>query len=441
MIHESKEELTRLLSKLLDEGLAEEEHARLEEMLLDDPEARQLYMRWIDLQVELECTLLPPRQCMPVPPAPTASSTMRGWKWAAAALVLLGVGSALFFWLRPPGEDSWPLAKIETITGKALVIRGGQELSLSPGGSVQPGDTLELQGDVSRAEVVHGDGARLTLVGPTLVVYPEEGEAPVLVRKGNVTVETSKPFAVATRTAEVRVLGTVFSVEVAPERTSIRVDEGQVQVTRASDRQVLVVDEGERVIVEKVNDLISKPILLPPAEWDIDFEQGLPAGGTHGEYVTQGLPPGSRGGVGAQRMVWRETVYHAVGLQVQWIDGLFSVREASHLHIKYRMNNPDWLTLVILTRQANSVQGPGQLYLFRCMLHADIREHPWQTITIPLSSFQRDKDGTPVPQPPGATEAVVGLMVVAEEPDRGLVVDRIWVTRGGPGGVRHQGMK
>jgi hypothetical protein len=126
---------------------------------------------------------------------------------------------------------------------------------------------------------------------------------------------------------------------------------------------------------------------------------------------------------------------------MQWIDGLFSVHGDSHLHITCKMNDPDRLTLAILTRPTDSTEGPGRLYLIRCMLHADVGEQPWRTITIPLSSFQRDRDGALVAEPPTRTEAVVALMAGAEGPDRGLVVDRIWVTRGGPGEVRIQEVK
>jgi hypothetical protein len=49
------EELTRLISGLLDQRLSEGEHERLEALLAADPGARRLYMQMIDQEIELPC--------------------------------------------------------------------------------------------------------------------------------------------------------------------------------------------------------------------------------------------------------------------------------------------------------------------------------------------------------------------------------------------------
>ncbi len=49
------EELTRLISGLLDQRLSEAEHERLEGLLAADPGARRLYMQMIDQEIELPC--------------------------------------------------------------------------------------------------------------------------------------------------------------------------------------------------------------------------------------------------------------------------------------------------------------------------------------------------------------------------------------------------
>jgi hypothetical protein len=50
-----REELTRLISGLLDDQLSSAEQERLESMLKADPHARRLYMQMIDQEIELPC--------------------------------------------------------------------------------------------------------------------------------------------------------------------------------------------------------------------------------------------------------------------------------------------------------------------------------------------------------------------------------------------------
>jgi hypothetical protein len=59
----------------------------------------------------------------------------------------------------------------------------------------------------------------------------------------------------------------------------------------------------------------------------------------------------------------------------------------------------------------------------------------WRTVTIPLTQFQRKRDGMFRDEPPVVGEVAYSVSISATEPDRGLVIDRIWVTRGGPGEV------
>src|SRR5215207_11546372 len=54
------DELTRLISGMLDGRLSAEENSRLEALLQADSNARQLYMQLIDQEVELSCQVASP---------------------------------------------------------------------------------------------------------------------------------------------------------------------------------------------------------------------------------------------------------------------------------------------------------------------------------------------------------------------------------------------
>src|SRR5687768_13988645 len=97
------EELTRLVSALLDGQLSAEESARLQSLLESDPAARSGYMQMIDQEIELSCLLgsadveskVSFLATLPARKAEEAASGRRYWRVFAAAAVVLLVGVVL----------------------------------------------------------------------------------------------------------------------------------------------------------------------------------------------------------------------------------------------------------------------------------------------------------------------------------------------------------
>jgi hypothetical protein len=91
------------------------------------------------------------------------------------------------------------------------------------------------------------------------------------------------------------------------------------------------------------------------------------------------------------------------------------------------MERPDWLNVFIIVREPN---GPfAGNYLF----NRPVFRRPagqWQTLTIPLTEFSKagSERGESLP-----AHLVPFLVLFSSDNDRGLVIDRIWVTRGGSG--------
>lgn len=92
------EKLTRLISLLLDEALFEEEQAQLEALLLEDPEARRIYLTLVDQQVELGCLV----SAKPVVVAGPWKRWGRIMAIAAGIAVLIG---GIFFAIQQFGSD------------------------------------------------------------------------------------------------------------------------------------------------------------------------------------------------------------------------------------------------------------------------------------------------------------------------------------------------
>ncbi|MCI0541442.1 MAG: hypothetical protein L0Z50_40095 [Verrucomicrobiales bacterium] len=123
------EELTKLISALLEGRLTERERTRLEALLQADSQARRLYMQMIDQEVELSCLLVPADvqdherakilpliQCLPEKPILSSPKRWPRWRLAAAAAVLLLFGTVFavvvsrdHFWEKPADAPQQPI--------------------------------------------------------------------------------------------------------------------------------------------------------------------------------------------------------------------------------------------------------------------------------------------------------------------------------------------
>jgi hypothetical protein len=94
------------------------------------------------------------------------------------------------------------------------------------------------------------------------------------------------------------------------------------------------------------------------------------------------------------------------------------------------MEDPSWMNLFISTRTSdpNELRFSGN-YLFKEF--PTIAPGQWMTVSIPLAAFK------PLDPGEGPMERVTPFQLIfsSTAPDRGLVIDRIWVTPDGPGEV------
>ena len=183
-------------------------------------------------------------------------------------------------------------------------------------------------------------------------------------------------------------------------------------------------------LAENRKELRAPPSGLPDV-WELDFENGLPAGWSRGTFAKAGLPRGSQGAVGAIRADHgKDGVYFEIGTPKSR-DGLFAIREDSHLHFTYKMDQPGWMNVFIVARAPGPEGRHSGNYLFNEDIYPQQRGK-WHRVSIPLSTFFRAGQG----KGPPPSEAEIPYMVFfSAQRDRGLVIDRVGVTRGGPGSV------
>ncbi|HXG12575.1 MAG TPA: FecR domain-containing protein [Gemmataceae bacterium] len=172
----------------------------------------------------------------------------------AAAAVVLAV-LALVLGRRPSGRDSEVLARLTSVQGEVcLVTVSGEVRAAREGEELPPGQVVQVGDEGSYATVRYPDGTELQL-SPETVLRLEAGgvELPVgkrvflqagLVEADVVRQPEDRPMILSTPHAIIRVLGTRFCSAALAEATRVETEEGQVQLTRLSDGQSVVVEKN-----------------------------------------------------------------------------------------------------------------------------------------------------------------------------------------------------
>jgi hypothetical protein len=98
------------------------------------------------------------------------------------------------------------------------------------------------------------------------------------------------------------------------------------------------------------------------------------------------------------------------------------------------MQQPNWINIIVSARTRDGDPPAfASNYLFEIPWHAT-EPGKWYTLSVPFSEFKRLSGGK------NALTSEVPFQVLfnSTAPDRGLVLDRVWVTRGGPGVVQQK---
>lgn len=244
--------------------------------------------------------------------------------------------------------------------------------------------------------------------------------------------QQGKPLMVLTPQDKIEVLGTRFSLKATASETEVAVSEGRIRLTRLSDGKSVEVAARQRAVSNPQTIAVVAESPELPEQWSEDFEDGLPADWGTGKFVADGLPPGSRGAVGAVRVLEQEKVLYSIATRTAWTQGLFKVHDDTHLHFTFRMQHPRWFIVLLSTRTvAGDPPAFASNYVHDAIPWHEAKPGTWYTVSIPLRQFRRLSGGKQA----FAGEVPFQVLFSSEEPDRGLAIDRVWVTRGGPNRV------
>ncbi|MFT5105880.1 MAG: anti-sigma-K factor RskA [Verrucomicrobiales bacterium] len=458
---DKREEFARLVSRLLDEDtLTPEERSQLNETLLADADARRLYMHYIDMQLEFACITeheviseeqladIVKQNAAPLARLVADDSGDSNWtrevnktprkRWpemvlAAAAAVVI-IGFTIKNVQRPATQPAVGL--VENATGEVQFVSSGSETEdATPGIQVRADQTLVTKGDKSSAVFVFDDDTSLVVAGDTQI-STVDGAKRIQVTNGAVAASVSpqpvgKPLIVSTPIADIEVVGTRFSVNHQSDLTDLAVTQGVVMIRRHSDGYMLKVPAGKRVFAGSggIPRLESIPTLA--SSWRADFEDGQRHANCHlGEPITEGLPDKSRGAIQASSVEDSNRPGNAseqIAFGSPWVEGLVLAREKTHLHIRYKLENPGPLQIQVDTR----TDGPKpQLASYQFDQFEASAPGQWINAHIPLTKFQNPNDSSDQTM---AGEIPLNLLVVARVPNTGLVIDEISLNSSGTG--------
>ena len=250
-------EVNKLCNELIDETISEPHRATLEEYLAESEDARQFYVRSIDLsaslgshasemQIEAAEVAFRGRRISP----PTA------WLWLALAASLV-LASTL--WLDPwtdrsadrdavSGERSPEIAEfVARITGTRGDIDASTSIQIRPGYFVQRGEKLDLGQGFT--EITFDSGAVVLLEGPATLEVNSAWD--LTLRRGALTAHVPPQaigFRVSNPAVDVVDLGTKFSMVADDEGTTeVFVLKGEVEAVPCghSDEDSLLLRTNE----------------------------------------------------------------------------------------------------------------------------------------------------------------------------------------------------
>lgn len=447
-------QLLQLLDALCNDTLTDEQRSRLQRLLRNDSAAQRTYLEYVDLHLGLKHLLAaqsggasPIERPNVTTPVSRATRNRSRATAALAAGLLVAAAAVLVALFVPPPHIFTPseprttesVPQITRLEGGVQVYSvDGMGRDATIGMTLGEGERIETAGP-GVAVLSYEDGTRLTLVNDCSVTRPAAQRKSVMLHHGILSAEVAQqpsgqPMLLATPGARVEVLGTRFAVAATTDRTELNVAEGRVRLTRVSDGQTVEVAQGQGVVTNGEVRLTVRDSDAARDTWGADFEAGVPKGWT-GAHVRAGLPADSRGAIRAIAPHENEPNVFVISTREQWVSGLFEIHADSHLHITMKMEHPDWLNVFFSSRDSDATLPKWTLHNFNEVPFWPPKPGRWQTVTIPLSKFRSKRDGVFHDVPPAAGDVAYELAITSTGPERGLVVDRIWVTRGGPGKV------
>ena len=353
------------------------------------------------------------------------------WPWAVAALVVLGLGIA-GFWFRGPGPV---LAQVTKVTGASGVFgkRGAADQALPAGVMLRAGDMIETRACDSWVELQLRDGSRLTVAGHSLLrlLQPSRDSERFSLLRGNLwrspaTNGFTVPVVVETPALRVEAGGSQFDLQATSIETILRVNSGRALLSHPLQDAPVEVPGGSQAEVSLASLTLPVPRLQPApvAAWACDFDDGTSV--LLGRRLASSASTGVR--MGAEPLLWplperSPILLHAVSVSVlQSLGRPVELKAATRIRFHGRIQAAKPVRFGFSTQRMRGVFS-GKFEADVTAARLGVVGEPW-TVELPVSAFR--------PLHPELSASPVGLelndiyaLTVIE--DAGLELSRIEV--------------
>jgi hypothetical protein len=184
---------------------------------------------------------------------------------SAAAAAVLALGAVLLFGRLINRPEAQVVARLQATENAASVQRAGSQLTPDGKMDLLPADVVSTVAG-GKASVLFADGTRLVMSAETTlrlndpnVAAESRANGELLLQRGElkatIAPQDGQPFILCTPHAEVRVLGTAFSLAAKPQFSKIEMDEGHVSFASLADGKSAEVAGGEYAVATSTGEL------------------------------------------------------------------------------------------------------------------------------------------------------------------------------------------
>ncbi|MCA9155553.1 MAG: FecR domain-containing protein [Planctomycetales bacterium] len=477
-------ELETLLNALADDQLDEVGQRRLNDMLRADASLRQQYLAWMQLHADLHWDYaaaasaddesreerigshgsdskaslplstpaeagrtgvsrprLSPRNSNPV--TTKNERLLRGVLVGVAVLLLaIGISSRS----TPVRREAKDIVTLAAASGAVTWSHPGEETRAGlTAGAELPAGTLVVEGEAASAQLRFADGTRLTLSGDAELSFTDGKQKQLVLRRGLLAAQVERqppirPLVVRTPTAEVRVVGTVFSVSADQDGTELMVESGRVRMRRLADGKEVELTDRQSAVATFDTAEPMKPArpAPPPPQWTQDFREPPPPNckghwqpARDGQAAMVTAVPCIAGRDADDRPVIHYGIT-ARAAPTAASHGLVTLTPTSRLRVRYRVASDSNVRIMLGLQKPNGGFGGNfQVWLAADEVSRLLTTEPstsdasWQSLDIPIAEFEPLIDH--IPRPPN--NAQVSLVFVATTSiEAGLEVAELSIT-------------
>ncbi len=424
--------LDERLLRLLDGRLPAAERQALERELAEDPSVRARLRTLAEEAVlvgDVE-RMVATREGFEERPS-IAWRRARVWPWAAAALVVLGLGIA-GFWFRSAGPV---LAQVTKVTGASGIFgkRGAADQALPAGVMLRAGDMIETRACDSWVELELRDGSRLTVAGHSVLRLLQPGrdsERFSLLRgslwRSPASNGVTAPLVVETPASRVEAGGSQFDLQATSIETILRVNAGRALLRHQLQDSPVEVPGGSQaeVSLASLAPPVPRPQPAPVAAWACDFDDGTSV--LLGRRLASVASTGVR--MGAEPLLWplpeqSPILLHAVSVSVlQSLGRPVELKAATRIRFNGRIQTAKTVRFGFSTQRMRGVFS-GKFEVDVTAEKLGVVGEPW-TVELPVSAF-RPLHPELSPSPAGLELNDIYALTIIE--DAGLELSRIEV--------------